>query len=131
MGEEFPGDRYKKEHCYGEIRFRLHSSSVDPEQGKFILLKVLEQAIRDYIALVHSTLPPEIKIWENAVAFLFDDSYFIDWGDLQLNLEELMLMLDIDVGWTRKQIRRKFEEKHGYDQQRQGSRSRDSIKSNR
>lgn len=116
MAEDQTKSRYNRWHNYGEVFFYLadfHTHPVYPEQARYLLLKVIEQSIRDYIALVHSTVPSEQQLWETARGFLFDDDYIITWGTIEINLDEALMMLDLDVSWVRREVHRKFREHHG------------------
>ena len=116
MAEDQTKSRYNRWHNYGEVFFYLMDFStypVYPEQARYLLLKVIEQAIRDYIALVNSTIPSEQQLWETARGFLFDDEYIVNWGNKEINLEEALMMLDLDISWVRKEVNRKFREQNG------------------
>lgn len=71
---------------------------------RYYLLKVIEQAKRDIINYCTSRNFVEKEDYDSAVGFLFDDEYFIQWGDLELNLILIGHILDIDAGWQRKKI---------------------------
>ena len=105
--------RYNKNHYYGTVEFYLGDFCPDPEQSRFLLLKVMEQAIRDDISLADSESPAEQLLWEEAEGYLFNDEYKISWGDLEVNLDDILTMIDMDISWVRKEVRRKFKEKHG------------------
>lgn len=86
------------------------------QECKILLLKIVEQAVRDYINIDLSTATPKfIEIQEEAKDFLFDDTYAIQWGDIELTLEKITAILDIDVLWFRKKIltKTKKERKNG------------------
>lgn len=75
------------------------------------MLKVLEQAVRDYCSLVESSIPNELATWEEARDFLFDDEYYFFWGDMELRLEDFLDILDLDIMWVREQTAKKFNER--------------------
>lgn len=104
-------DRYDKEHKHGDITFYLPNYRPEPEQCRFLMLKVLEQAVRDYCALVDSELPNERLLWKMARDFIYDDEYLIQWGEWELNITEFLNILDIDVDWAREQCTKKFLDK--------------------
>ena len=105
-------DRYDKEHKYGNITFYLSSYEPYPEQCRYLMLKVIDQAIRDYCLLVDSELPNERVAWETARAFIYDD-YYIEWGTWNISAEEFLAILDIDILWFREQVTRKFNNRDG------------------
>ena len=107
--------RYNKWHNYGEVYFYLPDYQVYPEQARFLLLKVIEQTIRDYVALVNSEIASEQVLWEEARDLIYDNEYRFLWGTLELSFEDALLILDMDISWVREEVTRKFEERHGYD----------------
>lgn len=105
-------DRYGKEYYYGDVAFRLEDFMPHEEQCRILMLKVLEQAVRDYCALADSDLPNEQLLWETTRGFLYDDDYFFMWGDLEVNLEAFLDIIDLDIDWVREQTTRKFNERN-------------------
>ena len=103
-------DRYDRWYLHGVVRFYLSSFTVDLDQSKLLLLKVIEQSIRDYIAFRGSTLVAERRIWEEANDFLFDDSYYFHWGDLEINLDDALTMLNLEISWLRANIKKRAGE---------------------
>ena len=101
-------DRYEKNYLHGKVEFFLSDYQVLPDQARYLLLKVVEQAVRDYIAFVDGKTPGEIAIWQSARDFIYSDDYRVRWGQLNLNLEEMLDMIDIDISWFREQTTRKF-----------------------
>ena len=73
------------------------------------MLKVLEQAVRDYCSLVDSVIPGEQTAWELARDFLFDDEYRFMWGDLEVSTEEFLAFIDLDIKWVRQQTLKRFK----------------------
>jgi hypothetical protein len=102
-------DRYNREHSYGEVTFYLSYYVPDEEQCRILMLKLLEQAVRDYCSMARSDLANEKLIWEEARAFLFDDDYQFRWGGYELSLESFLDILDLDINWVREQTQKKFE----------------------
>ena len=106
-------NRYDKWHYYGDVRFFLGDYIPNREQYRFLMLKVLEQAIRDYISLHNSDIPNEQVLWEEARGFIYDDKYRTSWGDLVLSTEEFLDILDLDIKWVREQTTKKFKNRNG------------------
>lgn len=77
------------------------------EKARFLVLKVLEQTVRDYESLSNSTVSSEQAVWETARSFLFDDDHFLMWGDWELTTEDLLDMVDLDIHWVRQQVNKK------------------------
>ncbi len=100
--------RYKEWHQAGSARFYLEDYLPDIEECKFLLLKVVEQAVRDYCSFADSVEPELIDICKEARDFIFDDEYFIEWGGRELNLQIIMDILDVDIDWFRKKTRHKL-----------------------
>ena len=65
-------------------------------------MKIIEQAIRDYLTLDQSN-----PLWPTAYSFLFSNSHYIQWGDMELNLSDIGDFIDIEVEWLRRKIREK------------------------
>ena len=103
--------RYDKHYTYGKAEFYLSDYMPDIEQSRFLILKVLEQAVRDYISLGHSQVPNERALFETAKGFLFDDNYTVNWGDKELTTEELLGMVDLNITWVREQTTKKLNER--------------------
>ena len=72
-------------------------------------MKVIEQAVRDYCSLEWTNIPYKLFHWQTAHDFLFDDNYFIPWGDTELNLEIISSPVGVDVGWVRLRAKRRYQ----------------------
>lgn len=105
--------RYSSSHFYGKIEFVLIDYYPDIEEAKFLMLKVLEQAIRDYISLEKVNIPNSNMLWEQARDFLFEDDYCISWGEMVITLTDLLDILDMDIEWVRMKTKKKYREKNG------------------
>lgn len=101
-------DRYDKWYEAGSARFYLENYIPDIEECRFLLLKVVEQAVRDFVSFADSTEPELIEVCKEAKDFIFDDEYHIDWGGRQVNLQVIMDILDLDLEWFRKKTRQKL-----------------------
>lgn len=77
---------------------------VHEDETKILFLKVIEQAIRDYWNLSKSCVPIEIQYYETASGFLFDEDYYIPWGDYEITLENILEYLQVDPGWFRTKL---------------------------
>lgn len=102
-------ERYNRWHTYGDVKFYLSEPQCSAEEARYLLLKVIEQAVRDYTTMYNPKTPSERVLWESAQDFIYDDEYRVMWGDLELNLEEMLDILDIDIHWFREQTTKKFE----------------------
>jgi hypothetical protein len=69
-----------------------------------LILGMIEQAMQDIINPVKANeWHPKDRV--SAISFLFDDSYFIDWGGASVNLAELVReVLGMDIIWVRHRI---------------------------
>ena len=74
------------------------------DECRYLILKIIEQAIRDYVSLAKSSTPVEQKYYETACYFLFDDTYQIDYGGSFKSLRDLLDILDYDTEWFRERI---------------------------
>ena len=102
-------DRYDKEHYYGEVRFFLSNYYPNIEECRFYLIKMIEQAVRDFCSLHNAELPAEQVLWQEAKGFIFDDSYRVMWGEQEMSFEDILDILDLDIHWFREQTRKKFK----------------------
>lgn len=75
--------------------------SVNEDECRYLLLKIVEQAVRDFINLEHSTAPIDQYFYETAVDFLFNDEYRIQWGELTIGLEHIMEYMGLELEWAR------------------------------
>lgn len=101
------------EHKYNQIKFYLSDYIPNPEECRMLMLKMLEQGIRDYISLYDAQLPSDKLSWEEAKRFIFDDDYIFDWGNLVMNLEDMLDILDLNIHWVRKRIVIRFKKARG------------------
>jgi hypothetical protein len=105
------GDRYNKYHTEGRVTFFLSEPDIAEEEARFLIIKVLDQAIKDYILFQNPTNSSEQESLESAVAFLFDDDYLIDWGEWELSPAEALELVDLDMDWVREQAKKKLRSK--------------------
>lgn len=106
-------DRYNKLYKDGKTEFFLSDYQLAEDEARFVILKVLEQSVRDYCTLYNAESQREKDDWESAKGFLFDDDYTVDWGEWEITPEELLDLVDLDINWVREQAQKKFEEKNG------------------
>lgn len=81
------------------------------DECRLLILKIIEQSIRDYLSLGQSSIPIEQYYYETACGFLFDDDYYIDYGGIDRNLTDLLDILDIDIQWLREKVVKKKNER--------------------
>jgi hypothetical protein len=77
---------------------------VHEDETKIIFLKIIEQSIRDYFNLSKSCVPIEVQYFESASGFLFDEDYYIPWGDFEITLENILEYLQVDPGWFKTKL---------------------------
>lgn len=97
-------------------RYELNEEyTLNYEECCFLLLKVVEQAIRDYCLLQYSNLPYKDFYWQTARDFLFEDDYFIDWGSLKLclgNICEILCCSEksfLNIDWVRRKAQERYK----------------------
>ncbi len=83
---------------------QLEEYAVHKDETNIIFLKIIEQAIRDYFNLSKSVVPIEIQYYETASGFLFDDDYCMQWGDHEIDLDDVLDYVGIDQEWFRKKL---------------------------
>jgi hypothetical protein len=74
------------------------------DECKMILLHLVRQAIDDYQLFVGKTKPEHQEIFLSASGFLFDADYLIQWGDIELSLEQICDVINLDLEWVRSKI---------------------------
>lgn len=82
------------------------------EESRYLILKIIEQAVRDFVTLRTASAPIEIEYFETACEFLFDDEYAIDYGGIDLTLKQFLSLLDVEIDWFRERVLRLLEEKN-------------------
>ena len=98
--------RYKEEtiHRWGDILFTLTPPSPTEEESRLLLLKVIEQAIRDFVNLSNSSSPMDQISFQTAEGLLFDDEYRVNYGGGEMSLEDMLDILGLDIDWLRRKI---------------------------
>ena len=109
-------DRYKS-YKVGTTEFTLEDYAPNEEECKFILFKVVEQAVRDLVSLENSEEPELIERCREARDFIFDDDYYIAWGDEEFNLQIILDLLGIDLEWFRDKTRKKLTDRDNDDEE--------------
>jgi hypothetical protein len=74
------------------------------DECRLLIFKIIEQSIRDYLSLKGSSAPIEQEYYHTACEFLFNNNYYIDYGGIDLNLEDFLNILNIDLQWFREKI---------------------------
>lgn len=85
----------------------------DPQldECKSLLLHVVKQAVDDYQSFKNKTREDHQEIWMTASGFIFDDDYYINWGEQQINLDQICDVLGLEVNWVRNKISQQLEVK--------------------
>lgn len=76
------------------------------DECKILILKIIEQSIRDYMSLQYSTAPIEQFYYQTAEAFIFDDEYTINYGTQEKTIRDLCDIVSVDIIWLRDKVRR-------------------------
>lgn len=87
----------------------FHRSIPEIDECRFLIKKVVEQAVRDYSSLEHSTSASEQFDYQTAVGFLFDDNYRVNWGGQEMSLQDLLDWVDLEAEWVRKKAKQAKE----------------------
>ena len=101
-------NRYNRTYVYKNIKFYLSDYTLNEEECKLIILKLTEQASRDYLTLYKAESPALQAIWETAKEFIFNDDYLMSWGHKNMTPTHLLNLVDIDIEWLRRKVRQKF-----------------------
>ena len=75
------------------------------DECRYLVLKIIEQAIRDYLLFENSPSRAERNHYTTAMDFLFDDEYHIWYGEKEVNLIILLSWLGLDPDWFRRRVR--------------------------
>lgn len=102
--EIIPEVRYGVTHTWGDVSFFLQDFHPHEDECKYLLLKILEQSIRDYVNLDRADSTVEKQYFETAREFLFNDEYWIDYGGVDFNLQSVLDVLDIGIEWFREHV---------------------------
>lgn len=97
-------NRYGIVYLWGERQFTLEDFLPQLDECKYLLLKVVEQSIRDYSNLEHAITPIEKQHFESARDFIFDDSYQIYLGEYEVNMEDILGIMNLDIEWFRDRV---------------------------
>lgn len=81
------------------------------DECRYLILKLIEQAVRDYLSLEHSSAPIERYYYETACEFIFNSDYVIDYGGRDKTLQDLLDIMDIDIHWFRERVIRLKDKK--------------------
>lgn len=109
-------DRYNKYYTLNNVTFYLDDYELNYEECCYLLLKVVEQAIRDYCFLEWANIPYKKWHWETARDFIFEDDFFISWGTTELtlgNICEILCYTDksfMDIDWVRRKTQERYEQ---------------------
>jgi len=104
-----PEDRYNKTYQYKDVEFYLSEYLPNQEECRIIILKIAEQASRDYISLYHAESVTLQCTWETARDFIFSDTHLISWGDRRISPAYLLDLIDVDIRWLRRKMAEKLQ----------------------
>jgi len=76
------------------------------DECRYLILKIVEQSVRDFLSLSKSAAPIEQHYHETAQDFIFDPTYSIDYGGSIKTLSDLLDILDLDIEWFRVRVMR-------------------------
>jgi hypothetical protein len=103
-------NRYDKTYFYKNIEFYLSDYIPNNEECRIIILKIVEQASRDYLSLRNAKTLTLQYTWEIAREFIFNKAYLIDWGDRKISPAHLLDLIDMDIEWLRRKMKEKFKQ---------------------
>ena len=75
------------------------------DECRILILKIVEQSVRDYVSLERSPAPIDQYYYQTAYLFIFQDEYRIHWGNTTKSLTDLLDLLDLDVDWFRMRVK--------------------------
>lgn len=89
---------------WNENEYKPTECLPEEDECKYLLLKIVEQAVRDYLSLENSVAPIEKFHYNTASDFIFNDLYSIDYGEKEFSLEKILSILEIEVIWLRDRV---------------------------
>ena len=102
--------RYNETYTWGNVKFKLEAFTPQQDECRLLMIKVVEQAVRDYMNLEHSAIPIEQQYYQTAIGFIFDDDYRVDYGSTEMSFADILTCIFDDsegeVQWAREKIRR-------------------------
>lgn len=81
------------------------------DECRHLILKIIEQAVRDFLSLGQSNAPIEQQYYETACQMIFDDDYMVDYGGEEKSLQDLLDIVDLEVDWLREQVVRQKDKR--------------------
>jgi len=84
--------------------YLIFRSLPELDECRYLILKIVEQSVRDYLSLEFSDAPIEQYYYDTAIDFIFDDDYVIDYGSEDKSLNDLLDILDLNIRWFREKI---------------------------
>lgn len=74
------------------------------DECRYLILRMIEQSVRDYLSLEHSSAPTEKIYYESACDFIFNDKYILDYGGEERSIKDFLFILGIDLVWFREKV---------------------------
>lgn len=90
---------------------RVNRTPPHLDECKNLLLHVIKQAVDDYQLFRNKTREDHREIWATASGLLFNDDHYIEWGGIELNLEQICEILSLDIHWVRTKVLEQVEVK--------------------
>ena len=87
----------------------VNRTTPELDECRNILLQVIKQAMDDIHSFKDKIKPEQVEIFQSAYSFLFDDEHYIQWGDIELNLEQICEIINLDIDWIRQKLSHQIE----------------------
>jgi hypothetical protein len=87
-----------------EYDVAVNRSLPEEDECRVLLLLIIKQAIEDYRFYSNKNRPEDKEIWNTASAFLFDDSYYMDWAEETIDFKTICGLLGFNAAWLRNRI---------------------------
>lgn len=81
-----------------------HRSLPHTDEARMIIVKIIEQSVRDYLGFQKSRVPIERFHFRTAYGFLFENVYIIDYGEVEVLATTLMQVINVDPTWLRERV---------------------------
>ena len=103
--------RYNKWYKIPElgIKFYLKDDPIYPDEARRALLFMILKAKQDLINFYGTSNSQKQIDFQTAFHFLFDDTYYIQWGDIELSFTDICNIVGYEVKWCRQKLLKKIQ----------------------
>ena len=100
-------DRYDKVYIWGNQTFVLEIPHLEVDDCRRLLMKVLTQAVGDYLHYVNRSATIHTEDFLTASGIIFDPDHRIQWGDSALSLSDICEIVSVEPDWFQQRVIRR------------------------